>query len=173
MTWDDAERFCDRLALLPEEEVHGRVYRLPTEAEWEYACRAGTTTAFWCGEKLTPREARLRAAGASPRPAGRQDRPGRELSPNPWGLHDMHGNVQEWVQDWYDEYYYFDSPRKTRRGRQRAPEGDARRVLGDVRRRLPQRRAPAARPGQPVQHDRLPGGDGGDRSTDIRTHSLP
>jgi formylglycine-generating enzyme required for sulfatase activity len=113
VSWHDAEQFCARLTLWPEEEIHGRVYRLPTEAEWERACRAGTTTAFWCGEKLTPKEAHFAAAGAFAKTGGSgKTAPVGGLAPNPWGLYDMHGNVQEWVQDWYDEYYYFDSPKE-------------------------------------------------------------
>jgi formylglycine-generating enzyme required for sulfatase activity len=115
--WQDAEQFCARLGLLPEEEIHGRVYRLPTEAEWERACRAGTHTPFWCGEKLTPKEAHFAAAGAFAKTGGSgRTAPVGTVAPNPWGLYDMHGNVQEWVQDWYDEYYYFDSPKEDPEG---------------------------------------------------------
>jgi formylglycine-generating enzyme required for sulfatase activity len=109
--WHDAERFCERLSLLPDEEMHGRAYRLPTEAEWEYTCRAGTTTAYHCGDKLTPKDAHYAAAGALAKGAASKTAPVGRLSANAWGLFDLHGNVQEWVQDWYEEYYYFDSPK--------------------------------------------------------------
>lgn len=108
VTWEQAVRFCELLARLPEEEVHGRVYRLPTEAEWEYACRAGTTTAYHCGERLTGKDALF--AGSGGRYAQKSTGPVAQYPANAWGLHDMHGNIQEWVQDWFDEYYYFDSP---------------------------------------------------------------
>ncbi len=101
VTWDQAMRFCDRLSRMPEEEIHRRIYRLPTEAEWEYACRAGTTTPFFCGQQLTPEYAIFGRTGTAPV---------AQTLANPWGLHDMHGNVYEWVMDWYDDYYYFDSP---------------------------------------------------------------
>jgi formylglycine-generating enzyme required for sulfatase activity len=117
VTWSEAEQFCARLSLMPEEEMHGRAYRLPTEAEWEYACRAGTTTAFSCGDKLTPKEAHFAAAGVYAKTGGSgKTAPVGTLPANPWGLHDMHGNVQEWVQDWYDEYYYHDSPNQDPHG---------------------------------------------------------
>jgi formylglycine-generating enzyme required for sulfatase activity len=107
VTWYDAERFCQRLGRLGDEEVLGRHYRLPTEAEWEYACRAGSATAFGPGEKLTGKDALFADAGAKGQgktcPAGQHPA-------NPLGLYDLHGNVFEWVADWYDEYYYFDSP---------------------------------------------------------------
>ena len=84
----------------------GRFYRLPTEAEWEYACRAGTTTAYYFGDdpagfggaRLVLRQ--LGPDGRGRLPAGRQKKP------NPWGLHDMHGNVAELVVDWYEDDAY-------------------------------------------------------------------
>ena len=111
VSWEDAVRFCERLGRLPDEEAHGRAYRLPTEAEWEYACRAGTSAAFSCGDKLGPKEAHFAAPGSFGKSGGSGHTAaagGRE--PNAFGLFDMHGNVQEWVSDWYDEYYYHDSP---------------------------------------------------------------
>ncbi len=112
VTWFEAEQFCAKLGALPEEVTAGRRYMLPTEAEWEYACRAGTTTAFWCGAKLNPAAAnyaagadkdRIAAAGGTTLPVG-------SFRPNPWGLFDMHGNVAEWVGDWYSDRYYAESP---------------------------------------------------------------
>ncbi|AWM36430.1 Serine/threonine-protein kinase pkn1 [Gemmata obscuriglobus] len=108
LTWDQAFRFCDRLARLPDEAIHRRTYRLPTEAEWEYACRAGTTTDFAFGDRLQPQDALF--AGAGGRYAGKSTCPVALFPANAFGLHDFHGNVAEWVHDWFDEYYYFDSP---------------------------------------------------------------
>ena len=108
LTWDQAFRFCDRLARMPDEQVHRRSYRLPTEAEWEYACRAGTTTDYACGDKLTGRDALFATSGH--KHSGKWTCPVAQFPGNAFGLHDMHGNVQEWVNDWFDEYYYFDSP---------------------------------------------------------------
>lgn len=108
VTWKEAESFCIRLGQLPDEEVHNRSYRLPSEAEWEYACRAGTKGAFHCGEKLTANDAIF--AGSGGKYGGKSTAPVATLPPNAFGLTDMHGNVQEWVNDWYDEYYYFESP---------------------------------------------------------------
>ena len=108
LTWDQAFRFCDKLARMPDEQVHRRSYRLPTEAEWEYACRAGTTTDYACGDKLTGKDALFATSGH--KLAGKGTCPVAQFPANAFGLHDMHGNVQEWVNDWFDEYYYFESP---------------------------------------------------------------
>jgi formylglycine-generating enzyme required for sulfatase activity len=108
VSWHEAVRFCDMLAQRPDEEIHNRSYRLPTEAEWEYMCRAGTQTAFATGDRLGPKDGIF--AGSSSKYAGKSTGPVAHCTANAFGLHDMHGNVQEWVNDWYDEYYYFESP---------------------------------------------------------------
>ena len=120
VTWDDAARFCRWLSF---KEQHG--YGLPTEAQWEYAARAGTNTLFWSGdnpEGLT-RIANVRDASLRRRfpnyPETLFSRDGYvHTSPvgrfpaNPFGLHDMIGNVWEWCADWYDKDYYRTSPRE-------------------------------------------------------------
>src|SRR5205823_4704535 len=93
VNWKEAEAFCLRLAQLPDEEIHNRSYRLPSEAEWEYACRAGTTSAFWLGDKLGPQEAIF--AGAHGKYGGKSTAPVGTCPANAFGLTDMHGNVQE------------------------------------------------------------------------------
>lgn len=100
VTWDDAVKFCEKLSALPEEKAAGRVYRLPTEAEWEYACRAGTTTKYSFGdiEGALGDYAWYRANSG-----GKTHRVGAKRR-NPWGLYDMRGNVWEWCQDWYGDY---------------------------------------------------------------------
>lgn len=106
VTWSDAEEFCRRLSGSQGEHSARRVYRLPTEAEWEYACRAGSATRWWYGDAdaeldacawLTP------AAGNSTHPIGRK-------RANPWGLRDVYGNVFEWCSDWFAADYYRHSP---------------------------------------------------------------
>jgi sulfatase modifying factor 1 len=125
VTWNDAVAFCKWLS-----KKEGKTYRLPTEAEWEYACRAGTTTRYssgddpeslaevaniydaW-GEKAfadcTRYALKVSDGYTFTAPVGR-------LTPNRFGLYDMHGNVWEWCADWYDEDYYKASPRDDPRG---------------------------------------------------------
>ncbi|MGL4549845.1 MAG: SUMF1/EgtB/PvdO family nonheme iron enzyme [Gemmataceae bacterium] len=90
----DAEAFCRLL---------GPEYRLPTEAEWEYACRAGTTTRYHFGDDLTADDANANNWQKRPSPVG-------EFAPNGWGLYDTHGNVWEWTADWYEDGYYGTGP---------------------------------------------------------------
>jgi formylglycine-generating enzyme required for sulfatase activity len=109
VSWDDAVRFCEVLNRTPAEVDAGRTYRLPSEAEWEFACRAGTDTAFSFGAKMTGKEGVCMTAGGG-RYAGKSTAPVGQFPANPWGLHEMHGNVQEWCADWFDETYYARSP---------------------------------------------------------------
>ena len=109
----DAKAFCAKLSALPEEMAAGRSYRLPTEAEWEYLCRAGTRTAFNYGESFDNTEQNLgqvlseyawfkENADAPQTVAGKL--------PNQWGLFDLYGNVAEWCEDVYLPSYYGDNP---------------------------------------------------------------
>ncbi len=102
VSWHDAMEFCRELS-----EREKRKYRLPTEAQWEYACRAGTTTRWHFGDdarQLSEYAWFKGHAGGRTHPVGRK-------KPNAWGLYDMHGNVREWCADWFDEAYYANSPK--------------------------------------------------------------
>ena len=101
VSWNDAMEFCKRLTGLEKKE--GRVregwnYVLPTEAQWEYACRAGTTTVYSWGNEIN-----LKMANYNESKIGQTSKIGFYQS-NPWGLFDMHGNVWEWVLDWKANY---------------------------------------------------------------------
>ncbi len=134
VSWRAAARYCNlrslREGLRPCYSSDFRAcdfdadgYRLPTEAEWEYACRAGTSTAYSFGTDAAQlgRYAWYKAnSHKTTHPVGRK-------GPNPWGLHDVHGNVAEWCNDWYDEAYYrtaaADAPRGPAAGKERVLRG--------------------------------------------------
>jgi formylglycine-generating enzyme required for sulfatase activity len=114
VTWNDATAFCGKLSELPAEKAAKRAYRLPTEAEWEYACRAGTKTPLHFGEGMDSTFANFN--GLSPYnsndggPFFRSTVRVAEYKANDWGIFDMHANVQEWCSDWYAADYYKKSP---------------------------------------------------------------
>ncbi len=112
--------FCRKLSALPDEVKAGRVYRLPTEAEWEYACRAGTATVFHYGNGLSSKLANFNGVypygdAAKGEKLQKTAKVG-SYAPNAWGLYDMHGNVAEWCSDWYDPGYYKASPKQNPKG---------------------------------------------------------
>ena len=139
VSWDDATEFCKKLS-----QKTGKRVRLPTEAQWEYACRAGTTTAYNTGPAISPGEADCDFSGSSATPgywaklkgwvrsffpAGKQPQGGPKpvgsFKPNDFGLYDMHGNIWQWCADWYGDDYYAHSPSSDPAG----PESGSPRVL--------------------------------------------
>ncbi len=107
--WSEANHYCEQVGK-----------RLPTEAEWEYAARAGTETRFYTGDCISTNEANYNGylpADSCPKGDYRaKPLPVKSFPPNPWGLYDMFGNVNEWVNDWYDAYHYKTSPEKNPTG---------------------------------------------------------
>lgn len=104
VSWEEVKAYCIWLS-----EETGRTYRLPSEAEWEYACRAGTAKAFWWGDTITPDQANYDGSIAyhdgSKGKYRQQAVVVSEFQPNPFGLYQMHGNVWEWCEDeWHDNY---------------------------------------------------------------------
>ena len=104
VSWDKCQEFCRKLS-----EQTGKRYRLPSEAEWEYACRAGTTTPFNCGETITTNLANYDGNYTyAEEGKGKYRQETVEVGsfpPNPWGLYEMHGNVWEWCEDnWHESY---------------------------------------------------------------------
>jgi eukaryotic-like serine/threonine-protein kinase len=149
VSYEDAMEFCRKLTEKEKKEPYSRpmwAYRLPTEAEWEYCCRAGTSTPFAFGEKLgnisrrggtqpggrympSGEDSELPLEGNTTKDAAIEDIPGRvaQFEPNSWGLYDMHGNVAEWCLDWYKRGYASGEARENPTG---PPSGDRRVVRG-------------------------------------------
>jgi formylglycine-generating enzyme required for sulfatase activity len=108
VSWIDAQKFIAKIN--EKEDVDN--YRLPTEAEWEYACRAGTTTEYSFGDDPE----KLDEYAWHPENSEERTHSVATKKPNAWGLYDMHGNVWEWCQDWYDSKYYRFSPEENPQG---------------------------------------------------------
>jgi formylglycine-generating enzyme required for sulfatase activity len=138
VSWEDAKKFCDKLSDRAAERRQGRMYRLPTEAEWEYACRGGASSSnpFHFGKSLSTRHANFdgrRYGGRAKGPFLNRTCKVGSYRPNKFGLYDMHGNVFQWCNDWYAKDYYKDSPAKDPQG----PDyGTARVVRGGCWHRL-------------------------------------
>ena len=109
--WDDATAYAEYLT-----KQTGRIYRLPTEAEWEYAARAGTRTDYWWGNEIGKNKCNCDGSGSIS--SDHNTSPVGTFEPNPWGVYDTVGNVWEWVHDLYSESYYSSSlpPNRVNRG---------------------------------------------------------
>jgi formylglycine-generating enzyme required for sulfatase activity len=130
VSWQDVKKFSAKLSALAAEKKAGRVYRLPTEAEWEYACRAGTTTPFHFGKSLSSKQANFDGDapyGEAPKgPNLKRTCKVGSYRPNAWGLYDMHGNVEQFCEDWYQEDYHKDKkrdPKGPKKGESRVLRG--------------------------------------------------
>lgn len=107
VSWDDAMEFCRKLS-----QKTGKTFTLPTEVQWEYACRAGTSTRYYFGDDGTL----LGEYAWYSKNSNRETHPVGQKKPNAWGLYDMHGNVMEWCLDWFDDDYYSQSLRRNPAG---------------------------------------------------------
>ena len=107
VSWDSAKAFCQML-----QRIAGKPIRLPSEAEWEYACRAGQEGDFWNGNV----EEAIKLVGWCHENSNKRTQPVGLKRGNPWGLFDVHGNVWEWCEDWYDVTYYQNSPTSDPKG---------------------------------------------------------
>jgi formylglycine-generating enzyme required for sulfatase activity len=126
VSWDDAQEFIRKLNDLPQERRAGRVYRLPTEAEWEYACRAGAGKEepfSFARPSASCSSTQANFIGGSPFGGGAKKGPDLQRTArvgsyeaNAFGLYDMHGNVLEWCHDWYDAEAYKGKDRTDPRG---------------------------------------------------------
>jgi formylglycine-generating enzyme required for sulfatase activity len=127
VSWEDAYDFCVTLSRVFEELASGFTYRLPTEAEWEFACRAGafSSTHFHFGDSLSRAEANFKRPFPQKGLCVIGTAPVGSYPANAFGLLDMHGNVWEWCLDWYDENYYKHTPTSDPHG----PDAGARRVV--------------------------------------------
>jgi formylglycine-generating enzyme len=128
VSWNDTVAYCKWMS-----EKTGKKFRLPTEAEWEYACRAGTTTPFNTGENLTTDQANYDGNYPySNNPKGdylEKTVAVDTFAPNAWGLYNMHGNVYEWCSDWYGGLYYDECKAKGVVENPAGPETGSYRVL--------------------------------------------
>jgi formylglycine-generating enzyme required for sulfatase activity len=115
VSWDDAMDFCRIVSLLAVKDK-GWVVDLPTEAEWEYACRAGANTLFHHGNSLSSQQANFNGnlpyGSAAKGPFLQRTTKVGSYAANGWGLYDMHGNVNQWCKDWYDKGYYQNSDKR-------------------------------------------------------------
>ena len=105
ISWNTAQEFVKKLNADPEEQRAGRTYRLPTDAEREYSCRAGTKTKFWYGNEPDPKKMNFVGSGIG------KPSPVDAYPPNPWGLHDMHGNLYQACEDAYDKLFAQTGPK--------------------------------------------------------------
>jgi sulfatase modifying factor 1 len=103
VSWEECQEFIKKLR-----DKDKKPYRLPTEAEWEYACRAGTTTPFHFGETISTDQANYNGnftyGNGKKGIWGKKTAPVGNFPANAWGLHDMHGNLWQWCEDWYEDY---------------------------------------------------------------------
>jgi formylglycine-generating enzyme required for sulfatase activity len=108
VTWNDCQDFFKKLN--PKIAASGKSGRLPTEAEWEYACRAGTQTPYFFGDDEKQLDDYAWYIRNGPPKTIHRPHPVGQKKPNPWGLYDMYGNVTEWCADWVGSQYYEESP---------------------------------------------------------------